>query len=115
MGGWCTICADKVMSEWDEDEERSWNINLNIDLCFTYFKYFMAAASGDNVAYLSYSYFMKGAFGFVALRSAASFCSTKCGIEVKEGDGNIRGVRRSDSGSASQSISQRYSAEQKVQ
>lgn len=73
-------------------------------------KYFMAAASRDNIIYLSYTYFIKG-----PLRSTVSFCSTKRGIDVNEGEGNIRGVRRSDSESASQSISQRYSEEQKVQ
>ncbi|CAF96277.1 unnamed protein product, partial [Tetraodon nigroviridis] len=36
------------------------------------------------------------------------------GVDVNEGEGNIRGVRRSDSESASQSIRQRYSVEQKA-
>lgn len=57
----------------------------------------------------------KGPFRFMASRLTTCFCSTKRGIDVNVEEGNIRGVRRSNSESASQSISQRYSVEQKVQ
>lgn len=90
--------------------EELWIINRNIHECFKYFR-----ASRDKIIYPSYTYFIKGPFRFMALRLTESFCSTKRRIDVNEGEGNIRGVRRSDSESASQSISQRYSVEQKVQ